>query len=401
MPDGLSSCLPYLPDPTMNRLIAPLLLALCVLTLAAPATAAPMHATHLGNPATRFAQPLKTPDDLRRVFARKSLQADIARVLTKSGFDGDIEDFRDAIAHASIEEIDIPVGTLLPAMSTRIKGHVVLLHDVLWAGEKPFPAYQFYFQSRGHYYRVVVPKPCSNFWLEDRKLPKLALRCVAPETVAVIHPLTVCQEVENSGDAIDPLATLTMPLPPGASLLSGTGEPSVADGVLTWTLRDLAPGASQKVCASLATSQLAEHEFTSQLNGSFDTKLESRCATRVYGIPAVLLEVVDLKDPVEVNGEVVYEIRVLNQGSEPLTQVRITATLEDTQAFQSASGASRIAADGPTLNGDPVASLKPGEQLTWRVVVKALKAGDVRFHLDLHADQFSRPISETEATTQY
>ena len=39
--------------------------------------------------------------------------------------------------------------------------------DVLWAGKKPIDAFAFEFSSNCVRYRLVTPKACSNFWVED------------------------------------------------------------------------------------------------------------------------------------------------------------------------------------------------------------------------------------------
>lgn len=378
----------------MKRL---LLLLLCLLAFAAQA--APQRATHLGNPETRFAQPLKTPEDLRRVFQQKKLRADIAHILSKSGYPGDLEDFLDAVAKAPLQELEIAPGTLLPAMSTRIKGRAVLLKEVLWAGEQPFAAYEFFFQSRGRHYRAIVPKPCSNFWVEERKLPKLTLDCEAPTERIVGKPLNVCQIVGNQGEATEDLALASLSIPPGAT--ASSADAKVEEGRLIWRVEKLAPGESRRLCAEFTTTQLDNHDFTTALAGAFDARQAETCTTRVYGIPAVLLEVIDLKDPVLVDAEVVYEIRVLNQGSLPLTHLRIEAAMEEGQSFQFASGVNRITAEGARLRSETLAVLAPGAEVSWRIVVKAAKAGDMRFQVDLLAEPFSRPVSETEATMQY
>jgi hypothetical protein len=55
---------------------------LSLVGLAAVPAAAPQHrATHLGNPATRFAPPLATPEDLRALFKDPELRPDIASIL--------------------------------------------------------------------------------------------------------------------------------------------------------------------------------------------------------------------------------------------------------------------------------------------------------------------------------
>ena len=70
----------------------------------------------------------------------------------------------------------------------------------------------------------------------------------------------------------------------------------------------------------------------------------------VVGVPALLLEVVDREDPVEVGGEICYEIRVLNQGSATSSNVQILATVPEgltefrSWSWRAASAASSSAA---------------------------------------------------------
>lgn len=119
------------------------------------------------------------------------------------------------------------------------------------------------------------------------------------------------------------------------------------------------------------------------------------------GIAALLLEVLDTEDPLEVGREEAYQIRVTNQGTAPGTQIQLRCTLEDSQDFVSGTGASAVRAEGRTIRMDPLPTLAPKAVATWRVVVKAAKAGDVRFAVDLRSDQLSSPVRETEATRQY
>ena len=56
---------------------------------------------------------------------------------------------------------------------------------------------------------------------------------------------------------------------------------------------------------------------------------------------------------------------------------------------------------GNTVTFQPLPSLAPKAKATWRVTVKALKAGDVRFTAVMNTDQLTRPVQETEATHLY
>ena len=55
-------------------------------------------ATRLGNPATRFAKPLKNADDLRVLLRSEKARADVAAVLRDAGWAGDIADLDRAAA---------------------------------------------------------------------------------------------------------------------------------------------------------------------------------------------------------------------------------------------------------------------------------------------------------------
>jgi uncharacterized repeat protein (TIGR01451 family) len=120
----------------------------------------------------------------------------------------------------------------------------------------------------------------------------------------------------------------------------------------------------------------------------------------VQGIPAILLEVIDVSDPIEVGKTETYVITVTNQGSAPDTNIRIVATLDD-QEFVSSSGTTRGAAQANQVVFEPVASLAPGKQATFQLVVRCLKAKDVRIKFSMTSDQLTSPVEETEATRVY
>jgi hypothetical protein len=110
---------------------------------------------------------------------------------------------------------------------------------------------------------------------------------------------------------------------------------------------------------------------------------------------------VDLSDPIEVGSEQIYEITVLNQGSADDTGIRLRCFLEESQRFVSGTGSTPVQAEDRTITAEPLAVLAPKATASWRIVVNALAAGDVRFSTELTSDQLQRPVQETEATRQY
>jgi hypothetical protein len=492
----------------------------CALTLGISAATLTVHAqrhraTRLGDPETRFAPPLSTPEDLRAFFANESLKPDVVFVLRKVKWPGDVRDLWGAASTAVVREVFLPKGTRIAYMTAREKKRPLVLRDVLWAGAQPIAAYEFTFASKGIRYRVVTPKACSNFWVEEIgpepppfvarpglaltktlppavslcepfeaviavrntgnipltqvrvtdtlspgfrtvdgresltfeagalepgrgmefrcqlkpggpgrqenrvqaasaegvtaeatantlvRAPALALTCTGPREAVAGRPATTCITVRNTGEATESQVTLTLPIPAGARVEGvSEGGTTTADQIV-WPLAALAPGAERQVCAAFSVPAPGTLSLTASAQGACSPPVETTCGVQIMGIPAILLELVDLDDPIEVGGDETYEIRVTNQGSTIATNVKVRCTIEDSQEFVSGGGATPMLATGPTIASEPLPVLAPKAKATWRVVVKALKATDVRFAVQLASDQLVRPVEETEATHQY
>jgi uncharacterized repeat protein (TIGR01451 family) len=170
---------------------------------------------------------------------------------------------------------------------------------------------------------------------------------------------------------------------------------------VNWEISNLAPAAAKHVCATFAMRQLGKLSFAPTASSASVKPVQSACETRIAGVPAILLEVVDIEDPVEVGKEVTYEIRVTNQGTAADTKVLIICKLPDSQEFVSASGPTPARAEGKTVIVEALPSLDAKATVTWRVVVKAVQAADARFQVELSSDQFQQPINEGESTRQY
>jgi len=144
-------------------------------------------------------------------------------------------------------------------------------------------------------------------------------------------------------------------------------------------------------------------------------KAEAVCAdavsasatTQVLGIPAILLEVIDLEDPIPVGETVTYEVTATNQGSAVGTNIKIVVTLEENAQYVSSEMCCDPRLRSGTLQGTdtiefpPLPELAPKAKAKWKVVVKAVKSGDVRLAVAMTEDQLGRPVKETEATRFY
>jgi hypothetical protein len=107
-------------------------------------------------------------------------------------------------------------------------------------------------------------------------------------------------------------------------------------------------------------------------------------------------------EPIPLVGRKDNEIAVTNQGTAFDSNITIVCTMEPSQEFVSATGATQGSLVEPlVINFAPLPSLAPKQTARWRVVVKAVARESVRFKVSLTTDQISRSVEETEATNQY
>jgi hypothetical protein len=222
----------------LASLLAP---ALALGVLALPAGAQQHRAIRLGNPATRFAKPMKKPDELRVLLRGEKMKADIAAILAEVGWKGNPEDLDRGAATAEISEVQIPTGTRLPFMASRKNKKPHALIDVLWAGRKPIDAYAFEFSSNCERYRLVTPKPCSNFWIEDLGKDNVDPKCAPPPPPPVVS-------VNGAGEACvtQPVEySVTVQNPPADNKVSllVNGKEAVSGQLTNGTFRFTFPGA--------------------------------------------------------------------------------------------------------------------------------------------------------------
>ena len=391
----------------MNRrsLSLSLLVVIGIFIFNSPLAEAQLHrATRLGNPATRFAPTIFTVDDLRSRFRDAKLRPDFIAVLDQWGWHGDPEDMFRAALTNEVSDVKILIGERMPFMSTCENGKPICLRDVMWAGKEPALAYAFNFSSKGRRYRCVTPKACSNFFLEDlgpEARAALTLTCNAPDEIATSRAVEVCLTLINHGTATAPRTTLTLPIPQNARLTSRTDRALVTTNRLVWEIAELEPNKGKQVCAVFKMPQPGTMSFNPVAISALTNSVQSSCETRIVGIPAILLEVVDLDDPIEVGKEVTYEIKVTNQGTSTGTNIRLTCTTPASQQFISATGATPVTCKDSTITMGDILTLAPKTSASWRVNAKALEADDARFKVELHSDQFEKLIIEDESTQQY
>ena len=213
--------------------------------------------------------------------------------------------------------------------------------------------------------------------------------------------------VTNTGDADAKETKITDVVPAGTTFVSATDGGQLVGNMVVWNAGTLKPEGEKKVSLSVRCDKLTTLKNVAKAEAICADAVSASTTTEVKGIPAVLLEVVDLEDPIPVGEQVTYEITATNQGSAVGTNIKIVVTLEDNAQYVSSEACCDPRLRAGTLQGTntiefaPLPELAPKAKGMWKVTVKAMTAGDVRIAVAMTEDQLGRPVKETEATRFY
>jgi len=260
-------------------------------------------------------------------------------------------------------------------------------------------------QKAGKYDNQAVAKADGNLEAKDAKSvtvrqPALAIAKKCPDMLFAGRPATYEITVTNTGDAAAKRVMVTDAVPVGTAFVSATDGGTMSNGIVMWSM-DLEPKASKTVKMTARMDTIGTMVNVAKASGVCAPEVRAECSTKVQGIPAVLLEMVDDPDPVEVGGQTTYTITATNQGSMTDTNIRITCTMEDCEQFVTCGGATQGTAQGLVVKFAPLPSLAPKARATWTVTVKAVKEMNTRFKVTMNTDTLTRDVEETESTNLY
>jgi len=252
--------------------------------------------------------------------------------------------------------------------------------------------------------------------------PQLVVKQTGPAKCLVKAEPTYSIELSNPGTATtDPIQLWTV-VPEGFDFIQGSDGAiyNPSNRSCHWKLGGMAAGASKGVTLKLRSSVQTEAvirtvaqasapvEAQPQVGGIVPVAakgktLEARAETTVKseGVPALRFDLSGAEGLVEVGKEAIYDIRVMNQGTGPCTNVQLIAELADGTAATKNDGPTLGRTTGQQIIFDPIAQLGVKGEAVYRVRVKGTLPGDMRFRMKLTCDQIKTPVVKEENTRFY
>lgn len=230
---------------------------------------------------------------------------------------------------------------------------------------------------------------------------RIAIDKTGPAQRYVNLPITYQIAVTNTGTTALNNVVVSDPLPGQMSFVSATQGGRLVNNQVQWSLGTLAAGATRSVDVTLRAQAAGRICNRATVTAERGLTASAEFCTTFIGVTALLLEVVDTDDPVEVGAATSYVILVRNQGTQAATNVRIEALVPNEMAVTRVTGPSDHRKQEQRVTFNPV-TLQPRAEARYLIYVKPLQAGQVRFKAILTADQLtSGPVTEEESTNIY
>ena len=200
----------------------------------------------------------------------------------------------------------------------------------------------------------------------------------------------------NNGTANLTGVVITDTIPDGLSYVSSENG-SLNANTVTWTIGELAAGASNTVTLRLRGESTGEHTNEASVSTDQGVSANANFAVSVLAAAGATLQLSDNPDPVGVGEQVTYTATLTNQSPDSsITNVRVTVDIPTEFTIVDAGTG---VATGNAVAFPAVETLGAGETLTYTITVQANAAGDVVAQATLEYNEFSRPIAAQEGTT--
>lgn len=233
--------------------------------------------------------------------------------------------------------------------------------------------------------------------------PDLKLVADGPGLRYVGRTATYKLHVTNTGAAVSSNVRVMHRVPDGFEVVeaSDSGKFDPASRVIKWFIGRLEPGDSVDMKVVLTANEIGD--FVHQLGAISEhgARSEAQVATTVEGNASLVLEIIDLDDPVEVGSQTAYEIRVHNDGSKSAEKVGVSCELPTGLQLVEAEGPTEFLNENGLIVFKSVPELEPGNTAIYKVQVMGREEGNHRFRVRLASDSITEPLIFEELTKFY
>jgi uncharacterized repeat protein (TIGR01451 family) len=235
--------------------------------------------------------------------------------------------------------------------------------------------------------------------------PQLALSMKGPEQRSLARTATYQITVANSGTAPAANVVITNPVPDNAEFVAASNGGRLEAGQVRWLIGTLPPGAQRSVRVELRGKRPAGAERSFKVENRATATadrspmVQATATTLFEGAAGLTFDIDEKEDPVEVGKPTSYTVTVVNQGSAPVTNVRIEAVVPEQMDVMDARGPTNAGLKGKRVTFEPVKTVAAGGTVSFEISVQPKRVGSAIFQVEMTADQLKGgPVTKQEST---
>lgn len=288
--------------------------------------------------------------------------------------------------HEAGRHLEYEVGTLKPGESRTL--------DLTLKAIQPGPG-ENRLNARGE----------GGLFTEDKRpinviSPALDIALEGPGRRFLEREATYTVSVSNPGTAPARQVELVAYLPQGMKFVKAdnAGQYDPKTRTVRWNLEELPAQESGAVALTAIPIEPGSQNLRVSGAARLVPPVEKEQPVLVEGVAAILFEVGDLVDPIEVGGETTYQIRVVNQGTKAATDVEVVCVLPPELQFVTAEGPTAHRSSANQVSFEMLPELGPKAETTYRIRVRGAQSGDQRIRVLLQTGQMQTPVTKEEST---
>jgi uncharacterized repeat protein (TIGR01451 family) len=230
--------------------------------------------------------------------------------------------------------------------------------------------------------------------------PALEVALEGPRRRFLDRPATYTVSISNPGTAAAQEVELVTYLPRGLDFVeaNNAGQYNPQTHSVHWLLEELPARERGAVTVTTMPIEAGEQPLKIASTARRGLTAEKQEPILIEGLAAILFQVADVADPIEVGGETVYEVRIVNQGSKAASNVQVLALLPPELKIIGAEGPTRHEVVGQQVRFQELPQLAPKADTTYRIRAQGLAPGDMRVRVQVMTDENRTPITKEEAT---
>jgi len=294
----------------------------------------------------------------------------------------------DGLSHPEGDDLEYEVGTLLPDQSRSVR----LTLKTTQPGQIVNQAV-----ATGTGGLKITAEKSLNVAGHQLKLTR-----TGPQTRFVGKEAVFQNEIVNDSDQPVQQAVVLERIPAGMDFVeaSNGGQYDEIQRTVAWTIDELAPRAKQTVEVKVVPRDAGTKTSVVELHEPNGNQSRTVSRTEIAGFTSLGLDVSEVDRPLLVGERIKMTVRARNRGTTPAKNVTLSITIPKELTVvevRSQAGPVQFVNNGDQIELPVISSLAGRDQTEFEIMLKATASADVRFGVQVTADELSKPVRREEA----